>query len=933
MNTCQNSWPSKEGLRIAHLNINHATNKTDDISSLILNHGKPFHILGLSESRLTETIQDTDLDIPGYNIIRNDPSKSKETGILVYISESVNFKSLPHLQTFGVESLWLEVKLKRTAPILIGFCYRNPTERINWMDNFSSMMDAVSLESKEIILLGDFNIDLSKTNNQWTQVINSFNLHQLIKTPTRVTSHSQTIIDHIYVSNQHNATEACVPVYNCSDHYPVCVTWSKKGLKIPKPGHKTITFRCFSKFDEQLFLYELNNSKLPLTFNIMDPDLAVEFWIKSFTEIYNKHAPLKQIRVKHAPIPPWMTKDLKEAGYLRDLLKANGYEEESRQLRNAINSEKRRQKRKYYRNLLSSHKNPKSVWQAINQLSNKQCSSKSNIIKDISVDKLNNHFATVSNTIITTNNTKYNDLKELQQFCQEKHITSELSIPSLCVFEVFNYLTQLKQSGTRGLDGIDSKILKLSAPVITDTLTYIYNLCIDKHYFPRAFKKAKVIPIYKSGNSSDPSNYRPISILSILSKPLEKHINKHTLHHLESNSLIHPCQSGFRHKHSCHTALINLIDKWLSSINESRCCAVLFIDFKKAFDMIDHNLLLRKLKLYGLASDTLALLQSYLTDRQQCVTISTFISDLTTIEYGVPQGSILGPLLFLLYINDLPLCIKSMCDLFADDTTIHTTHKDIDTLANTLQESINDLTKWTELNHMSLHPQKTKCMLVTTRQKRQNLTHVLPPIYFKNEIIEQVSHHKVLGITIDCNLNWHQHISTLCKRTSQKVFQLSKIKHFLDQPSRKLFFLAHIQSSIDYASTIWDSASANALKPLQSLHKRALKLVLLTKLSLSSSHYTQLNILPLNLRLEYNKGIMMHKIMTGHAPEILSSKFILNSSRNTNKLCVPIPRIDMFKSSLSYSGCIIWNSLPDSIKLLQCLSTFRKHYFNNLMKK
>ena len=933
MNAHQYSWPSKEGLRIAHLNINHAVNKISDISSLLSNHRKPFHILGLTESRLTEHIGDADIHIPGYNIIRNDPTKDKETGILVYVNESVTFKRLYHLQNFGVESIWIEVKLRRNPPILVGFCYRNPAERLNWVDKFGSMMDVVSLEPKEIILLGDFNIDLTKENNKWNQTINFLSLSQLIKSPTRVTTNSQTLIDHVYVSNENNITEACVPIYNCSDHYPVCVTWSKKGVKIPKPGHKTITFRCFSKFNEQLFLSELSNSKLPRTFNITDPDLATEHWIESFTEIYNKHAPLKQIRVKHNPKPPWLTKELEEAGYLRDLLKANGYEEESRQLRNAINSEKRRVKRKYYRNLLSSNKNPKLVWQAINQLSNKQYSSKSNIIKDISVNELNTHFSNVPNIVITTNNSKSNDLNELKLFCQEKHITSELCIPPISVTEVFSYLTHLKQSGTRGLDGIDSRILKLAAPVITDSLTYIYNLCLDKHYFPNAFKKAKVIPIFKSGSSSDPSNYRPISILSILSKPLEKHINKYILRHLESYSLIHPNQSGFRHKHSCHTALINLVDKWLSNINDSRYCGVLFIDFKKAFDVIDHDLLLRKLKLYGLASNTLTLLRSYLTNRQQCVTIGTSTSNLTTINFGVPQGSILGPLLFLIYINDLPLCIKAMCDLFADDTTIHETDQDITTLTISLQENISDLIKWTELNHMSLHPQKTKCMLITTRQKRQNQSHAVPTLYMKTETIEQVSHHKILGVTIDHNLDWHNHISTLCKRISQKVYQLSKIKHFLDLPSRKIFFQAHIQSSVDYASTLWDSASANAFKHLHSLYRRALKLVLLKKTTLLDSNYKELNILPLNLRLKYNKGIIMHKIMTGNAPPTLYNKFSINSSRNARKPCVPIPRIDLYKSSLCYSGSTQWNSLPESIRQLVCVTSFKKHYFNHLMTK
>ena len=151
----------------------------------------------------------------------------------------------------------------------------------------------------------------------------------------------------------------------------------------------------------------------------------------------------------------------------------------------------------------------------------------------------------------------------------------------MTVTEVYSALRHLKENGARDLDGLDGKVLKLTAPIITDTLTYIYNLCIDKNHIPKTFKTAKVIPIYKNGCHSDPSNYRPISVLSLLSKPLEKHINKWILKHLNQNKLLHPNQSGFRENHSCHTALINLVDNWLNNINKNEYCGVLFVDFKK----------------------------------------------------------------------------------------------------------------------------------------------------------------------------------------------------------------------------------------------------------------------------------------------------------------------------------------------------------------
>ena len=357
----------------------------------------------------------------------------------------------------------------------------------------------------------------------------------------------------------------------------------------------------------------------------------------------------------------------------------------------------------------------------------------------------------------------------------------------------------------------------------------------------------------------------------------------------------------------------------------------MFVDFAKAFDCIDHNLLIRKLACYGLSSNTLELVSSFLCDRQQVMFSHSSCSSSLPIKYGVPQGSVLGPLLFSIYVNDLPLFIKALCDMFADDTTLHSGHSELMQVSNTLQESMDCLVKWTEFNHMALNFDKTKFMIVTTRQKRQILQKNPPRIHIAGTEIEEVDSHKVLGVIVDNNLLWSNHVTSLCKVVSQKIFQLTKIKNLLNNHSRKVFFYAHILSIINYASTLWDNASANILKPLKSLHRRAVKLVLNKSTSLLPLDYKLINVLPFDLILMYNKGLMMHNIMMGSAPLYLSAKFPVNLARHSKSISVPLPRLDLFKCSLTYSGGTLWNSLPTRLKEIKNYESFKKAYFKYLM--
>jgi hypothetical protein len=837
--------------------------------------------------------------------------------------------------------MWVQFKRSdKDTPLLICILYRNPASPYAWYDDFVRMMDVVSDRHPKanLLMLGDFNIDLLKPQISWISTFSLYGLKQLVSQPTRLTPTSSTLLDHIYSNNPSYISGVHLSDVSISDHNPIVCTWSCKLPKMSK-SHVTIQYRCFRHFNKDLFLFDLSCNNFANIYNCTNANDALSLWYNVFMPIVDKHAPLRRRRVKRQTVPGWLTADLVNAMKLRDKLKKEKNFVEYKKQRNRVSQMVKDAKQVHLEKLIGDNCDTVHIWRAINEITQKSKRSSPSENITISPDEFNKHFLSVINFVNPPTASEKGDDQPsplLQQFCDQRVKPGDsFQLPQIAVHEVGKYIEGLKNKKSMGLDSLNSFLLKLALPYVVESLTFIYNLCIESNTFPDDWKTAKVVPLPKSNDTSDVNNFRPISILSVLSKPLERHIHKHLTTYIEDRRLYFDFQSGFRKNHSCNTALTRMCDVWLSAINRCEIIGAVFLDFKKAFDLVDHSVLLKKLLVYTQSASIVSFIQSFLTNRSQCVVVNATYSSQEHVPCGVPQGSILGPLLFGLFINDLPLFLKNdkvVCDLFADDGTLHTASSNVATLESTLQCELDNVLQWCSQNKMVVNSQKTKSMLIASRQKHQRAPLSIN-LSFNNDTIEQVHSHKVLGVTIDDEMRWHLHINNVCKSVAKNIYLLGKLKHYLITDALKSFFYAHCLSHINYASNVWCHAGEVHLKKLNSLHRRAAKIIVPNPYLSTEEKLRFANILPMDKQFDFNTAVMVFKARQGLAPAYLKNLLTNGSNRSSSgNYLLPQTRIDLYKSSFAFYGAKVWNSLPAKAKGCRTLTSFktsiRKYFLN-----
>jgi hypothetical protein len=499
-------------------------------------------------------------------------------------------------------------------------------------------------------------------------------------------------------------------------------------------------------------------------------------------------------------------------------------------------------------------------------------------------------------------------------------------------FEISSVISSLNCSKSVGPNSIPIYLLKILNNNISLCLSKIINDSFLHGIFPDKLKIAKVTPIFKKGSRTDKSNYRPISVLSIFSKIFEKLVYKRVYNYLEYRNILNEFQFGFRANRSTSHALLSTIENLKEFLDKGSFGVGLFIDFKKAFDTVNHHILLNKLEFYGFRGVVNKWFQSYLTGRNQNVSINGINSSLKAISCGVPQGSVLGPLLFLLYINDLPYCSNRLVfQLFADDTNIFFSSKNLDLIQTTLNIELKNVSQWLNANRLALNIEKTNFVVFHSPKKKP---HKVLSICIDNQSIREATSVKYLGVLIDSTLSWRPHISELSKKIAKSVGILSKLRHYLNTDILISIYYSLIYSFIIYGIEIWGQTYVSYLKPISTLLKKTVRIITFSDYRCHSEQiFKLLNLLKFSdlISLSLLKFVFRWKnkllpACFANYYDFLSDTHSHQTRQSSNdNIFLTHKRSDQFgRRSIKYSGALLWNLVPYEIKSSSSLSIFSK---------
>ena len=964
--------PEQKPLKIAHVNINGITaeNKLDELEQFI--ETNDIQILAVTETKLDKTVGEAQYSINDFHPPLTKHRTRHGGGVALYVHKSLPVQRLCNIEIGEEEWVWAKIKT-HDFTLLVNCIYLPPTLLADRLQNFlntftESYCRAQTHLPTAIISLGDFNAGniyladqsgiqhsgITSFDQKLRETMQMLDLNQIIDQPTRIAHNTNNLRDLIFTSNssivQHSGV---LSSFANLDHFPIYAELNFVSPSLTRDTELITTIWDYQKMDAML----LTNMLLTIDWTGIvekDVDTATSEFIAALNYAASTAIPRRHLKRKRNS-KSWISTDLKRNIRKRDRLFKRAKETQSsydwarwRHQRNAVSNMNRQLKSEYIKaqveKLLTQKNDPYKYHKTLRSITYR---TRDDTIPPLlgpdgdvvtnDQDKATifvNHFAAQSTIDVPDNHAPPTSITNEQVPTLEHITTSEQ--------EVLRILNTLDTNKSTGPDGLPAKFLKLTALLIAKPLSQLFNKSLSLGVYPKDFKKANVKPIFKNkGSPSDPTCYRPISILPVISKVFEKIVHRHIYDHIIGHALLSDKQSGFRRNHSTELQLHYLNQKLHESLDSGNDFTAIYLDISKYFDKIWHEGLLHKCKNeFGITGSLLNWLKSYLSDRSQRVQVRNSSSGPREINAGCPQGSVLGPLLALIYLNNLSQRINNEILLFADDTSLYASHTatNLPTIQASLQKDLNEIHRYGQKWAITFNASKTTQQ--TFSRKKENHP---PTLTFEGVPIRMTDSHKHLGLIFSKDLRFHEHINEILNKANKAARPLYAIAPYLPRPTLDQLYKVYIRPYFDYCDTIYDGhLTIRDTTRLETFQNRFARLTTGTLFRTSSDKLrTELGWDKLTTRRRIHRLTLYHKVtlslserhtMPNHITSLIPHTRVQDTGRtlrNADHRTQAQTRTTTYQRSFFNLTGHHWNQLPSDIKRLS-FKDFKKYVTQQL---
>lgn len=923
------------------MNIRSLNSCFDDFSALATE--QQFDVIAVSETWLTPNDPSEMYSIPEYNLLRCD-RPTRGGGVCWYVKKNIMHNSINtgYISDGQFEQLWITITLNNRK-LALGVGYRPPQCNLQCLNNLEEVLSDTCGLVDEIIFVGDLNIDFYKEDTPQYKyiknILDCFDLKQHINEPTRISGNSSTLIDIICTNTKDRVIDCgTLDILNMSDHR---LTYCKLDIKVMKNPRRKVTYRDYSFFDSNEFAKDASSVNWNYINTLTHIDDKVDFLNRAIITLFDIHAPYRTVTVKHPP-RPYITDTIKQMIKLKDRAynkyKKNKLENHLhmyKDLKNYLSLAIKNEKKAYISHQININRNdPKKLWRDFakwnvhNKPLNEICPAIDN------PDEINRFFTNIKAGTINNETLNYY-LTNLAESA-----ATQMNLPLVSVEEVEKTLAEIK-SFAFGSDNINLKMLRYVFPFCKGIITHIINTSFECAVIPSIWKKSIVTPLPKVSLAVELKDLRPISVLPPLSKLLEKIMSKRLTDHVNNNNILPSIQSGFRKHHNTTTALIKVTNDIMQNVDKSQSTFLVLLDYSKAFDVINHELLIAKLHHYNIHPVVLAWFSNYLSNRVQTVKLNNSLSTDMFISKGVPQGSILGPLLFTIYTSDLPSVLTSSCTmhLYADDAQLQVAsnpqYPNLSIME--LNENLRKVSEYSKNHGMVINPSKTVALCIGNKvicaKTIQNMT---CDIVLDNNNISLSDSAKNLGVIIDQYLNFEKHVLNKCCLGYSKIKYINKYKYILSSDIKWRLVDSLILSHFDYASSVYfNFLSKSFQNRIQVMQNCCLRFSFnLDRRNHITPFYIERNILKIESRFIFLNATLLYNVVANNIPQYLFGLLERRSNihnanlRYIDRYSIPKHNTSKFESCFSYTApklfnmhCNVFNS---SISVSQFKSKFKK---------